>query len=311
MTADRVARLIGRLLGLVVLVASGAYLLIYLYRWEWNRALVAGIIFVSAEVAIASGVILSRLRAIEDHLARGQPAAPTAGAASPERRSPFAWLKPDSSQMGVFIPVLLGAGVILSTLAYLVERIARFTAAPVAEHDLADRLATLAPAAEGLVPPVGAPPEPAHTPGESAEPEGRDPFHRAALWVTVVVIAIATVIGIDFLRDETMSTPDPPDPDAVMVLTLDVDTREAFGSVDDLVEALYVACRVRLPDETQLLESTESADGLGRLVVAPAVGETGERRFVGCLEDATIDRVNADLVTMEKIPLQGLVLEDD
>ena len=144
MTADRVARLIGRLLGLVVLVASGAYLLIYLYRWEWNRALVAGIIFVSAEVAIASGVILSRLRAIEDHLARGQPPAPTAGAASPERRSPFAWLKPDSSQMGVFIPVLLGAGVILSTLAYLVERIARFTAAPVAEHDLADRLATLA-----------------------------------------------------------------------------------------------------------------------------------------------------------------------
>ena len=92
--------------------------------------------------------------------------------------------------------------------------------------------------------------------------------------MTVVVIAIATVIGIDFLRDETMSTPDPPDPDAVVVLTLDVDTREAFGSVDDVVEALYVACRVRLPDETQLLESTESADGLGRLVVAPAVGAT-------------------------------------
>ena len=71
MTAERLVRLVGRLLGLVVLIVSGAYLLIYLYRWEWNRALVAGIFFVSAEVAIASGVILSRLRAIEDHLARG------------------------------------------------------------------------------------------------------------------------------------------------------------------------------------------------------------------------------------------------
>ena len=311
MTADRVARLFGRLLGLVVLVASGAYLLIYLYRWEWNRALVAGIMFVSAEVAIASGVILSRLRAIEDHLARGQPPAPTTAAASPERRSPFAWLKPDPGQMGVFIPVLLGAGVVLSTLAYLVERIARFTAAPVAEHDLADRLATLAPAADGLVPPVGAPPEPAHTPGEPAEQPGRDPFRLAALWVTIVVLAIATVIGIDFLRDETMSTPDPPDPDAVMVLTLDIDTREAFGSVDDLGEALYVACRVRLPDDTQLIESTETPGGLGRLVVAPALGTTSKRRFVGCLEDATIDRVNANVITADKVPAQDVELFDD
>ena len=310
MTAARLTRLVGRLLGLVVLVVSGAYLLIYLYRWEWNRALVAGIFFVSAEVAIASGIILSRLRAIEDHLARGGGSAPVA-AAPPERRSPFAWLKPDPTRMGVFIPVLLGAGVILSTLAYLVERFARFTAAPVAEHDLAERLATLAPSTEGLVPPAGASPEPEPAVADAGAPRQKDPFHRVALWVTVVVLVAAVAIGIDELRDATMSTPDPADPDAVMVLTLDVDTREAFGSVDDLAEALYVACRVRLPDETQLIESTETPDGAGRLVVAPALGTTSKRRFVGCLEDITIDRVEAQVMRTEKVPVDELVRLDD
>ncbi len=310
MTAARLARLAGRLVGLVVLVVSGAYLLIYLYRWEWNRALVAGIFFVSAEVAIASGIILSRLRAIEDHLARGG-TAPVAAAAPPERRSPFAWLEPDPTRMGVFIPVLLGAGVILSTLAYLVERIARFTAAPVAEHDLAARLATLNPPAEGLVPPPGATHGPALVAADASAPRQRDPLHRVALWVTVVVAVAAVAIGIAALRDATMSTPDPADPDAVMVLTLDVDTREAFGSVDDLAEALYVACRVRLPDDTQLIESAEAPGALGRLVVAPALGRTSERRFVGCLEDATIDRVNADVVSTERVALGDLELLDD
>ena len=95
--------------------------------------------------------------------------------------------------MGVFIPVLLGAGVILSTLAYLVERIARFTAAPVAEHDLADRLATLSPA-----PRTGSCPRSARRPNLPSRPaagapwplaaDGRDPLHRATLWVTVVVV---------------------------------------------------------------------------------------------------------------------------
>ena len=311
MSADRLARLVGRLIGLVVLIVSGAYLLIYLYRWEWNRALVAGIFFVSAEVAIASGVILSRLRAIEDHLARGGGASPVSATAPPERRSPFAWLRPDPNRMGVFIPVLLGAGVILSTLAFLVERIARFTAAPVAEHDLASRLATLAPATEGLVPPVGAAPEPAPAVGDPGTRRGRDPLHRAALWVTVVVVVVGAGIGIDALRDATMSTPEPVDENAVLVLTLDVDTREAFGSVDDLVEALYVDCRVRLPNETRLIESAETPEAFGRLVVAPALGSTTQRRFVGCLEDATIDRVNAEVVTAEQVALEDLERMDD
>ena len=39
--------------------------------------------------------------------------------------------------MGVFVPVLLGAGAVLSGLAWIVERLARSTAGRVAESGLA------------------------------------------------------------------------------------------------------------------------------------------------------------------------------
>ena len=62
----------------------------------------------------------------------------------------FQWLsRPD--QLNVFVPVLLGAGVLLTGLAWLVERLARATARPVAEDQLAGRLARLRLPAHGFL----------------------------------------------------------------------------------------------------------------------------------------------------------------
>jgi hypothetical protein len=72
------ARLIGSVLGGVTLAASGAYTFVYLYRWEWNRALMSAAIFVAAEVAVMGSVLADRLKAINrrldarDHDARRQ-----------------------------------------------------------------------------------------------------------------------------------------------------------------------------------------------------------------------------------------------
>lgn len=304
MTAQHYARLFGRLVALAVLVFSGTYLLVYLYRWEWNRALVSGIFFVSAEVALASGLILSRLRAIEDHLAEGPGPRPVAPDQSTARRSPFSWLDPGEGGLGVFIPILLGAGVILSSLAYVVERVSRFTAAPVAEHDLARRLSAISFRVDSLLAEPGEAPVAVNAIEGSGHRAGSDPVRRAAAWVTVAVLVGAVAVGVDALRDATMTMPEEPETDSALEITLDVDTREAFGgSTSDLVLALYVACRVRLPDETRAVEIADSAEGVGRLVVAPAIGPTSQRRLIGCLEDATLDRVSAEVVSVERIPL--------
>jgi hypothetical protein len=136
------------------LFGAGAYLLVYLYRWEWNRALTAGIFVVIAEVALVAVGLNSRLRRIEDRLTApaGHQVLTRIRETRPEARHHFAWLqRPDRT--GVFVPVLMGAGMIMSGLAWVIERLARHTARPTLERGLAARLAPLTLERGSLVPP--------------------------------------------------------------------------------------------------------------------------------------------------------------
>ncbi|HEV3495993.1 MAG TPA: hypothetical protein VHA34_06575 [Actinomycetes bacterium] len=157
MRAGRVAQLAA----LLVLIGSGVYLVVYLYRWEWNRALIAGVFFLIAEVGLGIALMLQRLGRVEEQLSRAATTGavlppPTVSAeaydemlgriqeTAPQARDHFSWLRSENQGMGVFVPVLMGAGVIASALAWLVERLARATAQPVLERGLAARLTPLA-----------------------------------------------------------------------------------------------------------------------------------------------------------------------
>lgn len=154
------ARRIGLLALAAVLAGSGWYVFVYLYRWEWNRALISGVIFVAAEVALIGTLVLERLGRLERRLDAIEPRSPRLpdpavlervrqGAPAPSE--PFAWLAKRSNETSVFVPVLLGAGVVFSALAWVVERVARATARPAAESSLARRLDSLALPPGGLL----------------------------------------------------------------------------------------------------------------------------------------------------------------
>jgi hypothetical protein len=139
----------------VTAAASGAYVFVYLYRWEWNRALMSSALFLAAEVALVGMLLGRRLLGIERRLDERsrvdrQQIVGRLRESAPPSKVRFQWLaRPD--QMNVFVPVLLGAGVILSGLAWLVERLARITARPVAEQHLAGRLAAIRLPANGFL----------------------------------------------------------------------------------------------------------------------------------------------------------------
>jgi hypothetical protein len=149
------ARFIRSVLGGVTLAASGAYTFVYLYRWEWNRALMSAAIFVAAEVAVMGSVLAERLKAINKRLdARDDDAhrqrADRIRETAPPARISFDWLA-RPQHMNVFVPVLMGAGVLMSGLAWIVERVARATVRPVAERGLAAQLDGLALPATGFL----------------------------------------------------------------------------------------------------------------------------------------------------------------
>ena len=149
MSAGRIAKLLGG----VVMASTALYFFVYLWRWEWNRALIAGVLFIATEVAMASATILNRLHGLSDKLVSPDPAVlGRIRETAPPPRDHFEWLSPKSGRMGVFVPVLIGMGVVASGLAWLVERLARATAGPVMERGLAARLGPLAWPAGGLVP---------------------------------------------------------------------------------------------------------------------------------------------------------------
>lgn len=158
------ARRVGMLSALVTMGASGWYVAVYLGRWEWNRAVVAGIIFLAAEIGLLGVLMLDRLAKVQHRLGElerreSRQAEPEPDPrvltrlhdAAPPTRRPFDWLGDSTQRMSVFVPVLLGAGVLLSGLAWVVERIGHLTAGPVLERRLAHRLDSLALPPGGLM----------------------------------------------------------------------------------------------------------------------------------------------------------------
>jgi hypothetical protein len=97
-------RKIGWLVAVITLLATGAYTFVYLYRWEWNRALFTSLLFIAVEVGIALLLVLRRLSRVEQRMQTAPDPAVLARVRehAPEREH-FAWLERSMSRTGVFV----------------------------------------------------------------------------------------------------------------------------------------------------------------------------------------------------------------
>ena len=126
-------------------------MVVSLNRWEWNRALFFGLIVLIAEVGLATGLVLRKLDRLGvasrldaetlDVLRDTRPP-------SPDR---FAWMKESTGRLNVFITFLVGGGVILSGVAWVVDRVASKTTTPIGEGRLAAQLQAISYPRGGLV----------------------------------------------------------------------------------------------------------------------------------------------------------------
>jgi hypothetical protein len=146
-------RIIAWLAGISTLVAAGAYTIVSLNRWEWNRALFFGLVVLIAEVGLATGLVLRRLARLErasrdvlDPMLRE-----ILRVNRPPQRDRFSWLKESPSQMNVFVTFLVGGGIVVSAAAWLIDRLAARTTTPVGEDRLARRLGRISYPRGGLL----------------------------------------------------------------------------------------------------------------------------------------------------------------
>jgi hypothetical protein len=195
----------------------------------------------------------------------------------------------------VFVPVLLGAGVILSALAFVVERVAGMVTSSPADHSVGQRLVALETPPGGL---LGPPPEP--RPPANSRTQRRTRGLGVRL-IAVVVLALSLGVAIELVADATQSRPSPRVPGASTVVELDIEQRRARPAIE-AAEPLTVACHGTLHADSEITNIVTLRGDRVQLEVTPALSELRRRRLFGCLQDATLDLVQAHVVRWSTTP---------
>jgi hypothetical protein len=112
-------------------------------------------------------------------------------------------------------------------------------------------------------------------------------------FVTVGVIVAIGALGIFGLLQLTKNEPDPIVPGSRSEIVLSVATKPPLTERQGAA-SLWAICLLRA-HQHRLVGQHEDGDGDLVYVVQPALGEHARRRVVGCLEDATIERVLGDV----------------
>ncbi len=279
---------------------SSIYVVIDLARWEWNRAVISALVMIAALIVLVAMMLFRQLHRIEqrmDALERSGDvdtlgALRSANAAAAGRH--FRWLERPPDGLGVFIPVLLGAGVLMSLVAYLIERIAGLFAAATLDPRTASKLGADLPLGNGL------------PPSAQLDPMTRAPVRRRTALVTVLVLTFALSMGaVVLLRELTQTRPGEVASAGSTAVVLDIDQRRQSRPLPTVAEDLFGSCRSRLPGDVELTVITQVDDERVMIEFDRALGRTGRVRIVGCLEDHTLDRVRADVLSIRSTPTQG------
>ena len=117
--------------------------------------------------------------------------------------------------------------------------------------------------------------------------------------IVLLLGCAALVGGVFVMADATQNRPDREVPGSVTVVELAVNTRDFAHGDRVAVTALWSTCAMTIGGQVSAIP--EPAGAVWTATVSPAIGEHGEKRLVGCLEDAIIDRVIGDVKAVRTV----------
>ncbi len=123
--------------------------------------------------------------------------------------------------------------------------------------------------------------------------------------VLLLLAAVALAVGIDALADLTQDRPDRVVPGSRSEVVLDVDSRDRGGSALLSAQGLWGACQGTVRHRLVEPGVVQLSEGRFRLQTEPSLGEHSWRRLQGCLEDTTLDRVKAHVVSKRDLAPPG------
>ena len=118
--------------------------------------------------------------------------------------------------------------------------------------------------------------------------------------VVLAVIVAVGAVGIVGLLQLTKNQPDLIVPGSSSEIVLSVSTKPPLTTHQGAA-SLWAVCLLRA-HQHRLVGQRKTADGDRVYVVKPALGEHSRRRVVGCLEDATLERVLGHVNRVRTVP---------
>ncbi|MFD9905047.1 hypothetical protein [Streptomyces sp. NPDC059063] len=297
------------LFGGLTAAAAASYSVVYLTRWEWQRALICGVLLLVVEGLLVCTVLLSRLGRLERRIADSSLRTEEVWRRLQESRADdgvrFRWLEPHGSggtqHTYVFVPVLMAAGALLSGIAWVVQKISAATARPGAERRLAGRLARLAAPSDELR-------------GRAPELEDQEAVPRPRAVRGVVVSALGAVcvlllaLLVDTLSDATQTRAEGRPDAAATTVVYRVEVR---GTDDGRARALaarelWERCRRSTAALNEHAPLSRLSGDVWAGVIRPALSRHDVMRLSGCLVDATAHRTRAEVLGESQVaPASG------
>ncbi|WP_351236280.1 hypothetical protein [Streptomyces sp. NPDC002133] len=275
---------------------AGYYTVLYLTRWEWQRALISAVLLVIVEVFLATVLLLTRFARLENRLEESEARAEDVRSRLEQTRTParnrFAWLAstdPDAlngtQRTFVFVPVLMVAGAVLSGIAMVIQKIAGASAGPGAERRLAARLTAL------TAPPVNEAVSLVERPAVAPARPG-----RRALTVAVAAASLpVTVVLWSALADATQTRPERTPDASHTTLVFEIETHGEQDSevVQLAANDLWETCRRSTAARNDNAGLQRMGERLFAGVVSPALPPHDLMRLRGCIQDANTHRTSA------------------
>ncbi|WP_405988189.1 hypothetical protein [Streptomyces sp. NBC_00986] len=296
-------RLVGYTFGGLSAAYAGYYMVLYLTRWEWQRALMSGVVLLLVvEVLLATVVLLTRFSRMEDRLEESDARVDEVRRRLEQTRTPhpnqLRWVRSvdmqelDGTQRTfVFVPVLMAAGAALSGIAMVIQKLAGATARPGAERRLAGRLAALtAPELGPRAARSALEDRPAVTPARTGRKVG-------AVTAAVGGLLLAPVLW-SALADATQTRPEEGPGAEATALVFRVEFKGDGGdkAVQLAARDLWETCRrstAALNDKATL---SHLDGGVYSAVISPALPPHDLMRLRGCIEDASTNRTTATVL---------------
>lgn len=119
-------------------------------------------------------------------------------------------------------------------------------------------------------------------------------------------VVAALVVAVVLLRDATMAVREtmPPGSRTEVVVEADV-VREEVHTAHDLTRALVLVCEtdVRTEIAGEVEQLSPRSDGTYRFVFSPALSDSEQIRLRGCLQDATVDHLQLEVLRLRRLPV--------